>query len=106
MTFPLGAISQLTQGGPPSIRVQSPGPSSGASGGSGGGSEQKPVALLKQMIQLGHQYIQAEPDDVDKATMLKVLSTLQQYLAKDQQDAEKAMGVTPQARFMRKQNQG
>lgn len=92
-------------GRPNSIQVSPPGGSADSAPPSGGGSEAKPIELLKQMIELAQQYIGAEKDDIDKATMTKVLAQLQQYLAKDQQDAEKAMGVTPQARFLRKQNQ-
>lgn len=69
-------------------------------GGSSG--EQKPMAILKQMIDLGNQYIGVEPDAEDKATMAKLLATLHQYLAKDQQDAEAALGGGSATRTLRK----
>lgn len=99
----------MEQQGPPSIRVQPPGGQGGSPQGpqgQGGGAEQKPIEILRGMIELAQAYLQTEPDDIDKGTMAKVLAQLQAYLAKDQQDAEKAMGVTPQARFLRKANQG
>lgn len=68
----------------------------------GGQVGQQPVQLLRQMIALAHQYIGAEPDQVDKQTMLKVLVTLQGYLANEQKQAESAGGVTPQMKFLQK----
>jgi hypothetical protein len=44
----------------------------------------------------------AEPDQQDVATMAKVLSTLQGYLAKDQADRESALGNGSIARLVRK----
>jgi hypothetical protein len=58
------------------------------------------------MIDLAQQYIQVEPDDVDKHTMMKVLSTLQQYKAKDQQDTEKALGSGPAVRSLARATRG
>lgn len=72
---------------------------------SGGGDERQAIQLLKQMIQLGNQYIQVEPDAADKATMAKVLGTLHQYLAAEQKDAETALGGGPATRVMRKLGQ-
>jgi len=82
-------------GGPPpgmpaSIEVSDQGDQ-----GDQGGPEARPISILHQMIQLAQDYIQVEPDDVDKHTMMKVLQQLQAYLAKDQQDTEKAMGSSP-----------
>lgn len=72
------------------------GPAAGPpdAGGSppGGGDETKPIDILKQMIEAAKSYIEVEPDEEDKATMTKVLMTLQGYLAKDQADMEKATG--------------
>lgn len=68
-----------------------------------GGPEDEPISLLKQMLQLAAQYLQVEPDEEDKATMAKVQATLQQYLAKDQADAQQALGGNPAiSRIMRK----
>ncbi len=69
----------------------------------GGGSEQQPLAILDQMIQLAKQYLEVEPDEEDKATMTKLLATLQQYKAKDQADTQQAMGGNPAvSRILRK----
>lgn len=64
--------------------------------------EQEPIAILKQMIQLGGKYIAVENDAEDKATMAKLVATLHQYLAKDQQDAEGALGGGAATRVLRK----
>jgi hypothetical protein len=68
----------------------------------GPGAEQEPIAILKQMITLGQKYQAVEPDAEDKATMAKLLATLHQYLAKDQSDAEAALGGGAATRVMRK----
>lgn len=67
-----------------------------------GSDEREPIAILKQMIQLATRYIQVEPDAEDKATMAKLSATLHQYLAKEQSDAEGALGGGPATRLMRK----
>ena len=73
--------------------MSSPGP---------GESEQEPLRILDQMIQLAKRYIDVEPDAVDKATMGKLLQTLLQYQAKDQSDADAALGSAGTARILRK----
>lgn len=67
--------------------------------------EREPIAILKQMIELAQRYMQVEPDAEDKATMAKLHATLQQYMAKDQADAEAALGGGPATRLMRKLGQ-
>ena len=67
-----------------------------------GGSEDQPIAILKQMIDLGNQYLGVEPDEADKATMAKLLATLQQYLAKDQADKDALLGGVSSPRGLRK----
>lgn len=64
--------------------------------------ERQPIQILQQMIALGNQFIQVEPDAEDKATMAKLLATLHQYLAKEQQDAEGALGGGPATRILRR----
>lgn len=64
--------------------------------------EHEPIRILQQMIQLGQTYQRVEPDAEDKATMAKVLATLHAYLAKDQQDAEAALGGGGATRVLRK----
>ncbi|HEY5294324.1 MAG TPA: hypothetical protein VIJ70_02455 [Gaiellaceae bacterium] len=39
-----------------------------------------------------HDYLQVEPDENDKAEMVKVALILQRLLAKDQQDKDTLMG--------------
>ena len=68
----------------------------------GGGGEDEPIAILKEMLRLAHQYLEVEPDEEDKATMEAVSTMLQKYLAKDQQDAEKLMGGGALSRTLRK----
>lgn len=70
-----------------------------------GGGDRQAISLLKQMIELGNQFIQVEPDAEDKATMAKLLATLHQYLSKEQQDAEAALGGGPGTRLLRKLGQ-
>lgn len=65
-------------------------------------SERGPIEILKQMIQLGNQFIQEEPDAADKATMAKLLATLHQYLAQEQKDAEDALGGGAATRLLRR----
>jgi len=67
-----------------------------------GEDERQPIQILQQMIALGTKYIAVEPDAADKATMAKVLATLHQYLAKEQADAEGALGGGPATRLLRR----
>ena len=67
-----------------------------------GGSEAEPIRILKQMISLANQYLGVEPDEEDKATMAKLLATLQQYLAKDQKDQDQMLGGLASPRGLRK----
>lgn len=66
-------------------------------------AEAKPIAILQKMIALAGQYLDVEPDAEDKATMAKVQATLHQYLAKEQSDADTALGNKSTARILRKQ---
>lgn len=106
---PLDALAALAggQGGPPdpfggSLAGGGSDPLAGLGGQPGGNPEDQPIALLQQMIDLAKQYMDAEPDQQDVATMAKVLSTLQGYLAKDQADRDAALGNGSIARLMRK----
>lgn len=47
-----------------------------------------------------------EQDEVDKAELAKVVSQLQRILARNQQDAEKALGDSGLGRLMRKAGGG
>lgn len=55
-------------------------------------SEKVAVTILKGMIQLGHHYLEVEPDEQDKLMVAKSLVMLRQLVAKDQQDAQQAGG--------------
>lgn len=61
----------------------------------------QPIDLLKEIIGLVQQYLQAEPDEEDKLQGTKLLQLAQQLLAKDQQDRDQAMGGSSQ-RILRK----
>jgi hypothetical protein len=72
----------------------------------GGPDPQAAVDYLKQMIDLAKKYLDVEPDEEDKATMTKVMSQLQQYLAKDQSELDGAMSGSLSPRAMRKAGSG
>ncbi len=86
---------------------QGPGPDGAPPGGlPEGGTPQddsggQPLDLLKEIIGLVQQYLQAEPDEEDKLQGTKLLQLAQQLLAKDQQDRDQAMGGSSQ-RILRK----
>lgn len=61
-----------------------------------------PVGIVQQMLGLGKQYLDVEPDHEDLLTMQKVLTSLQQLLTKDQQDADQAMSGSTNPRALRK----
>ena len=61
-----------------------------------------PVDLLQNAIDLLSHYIDVEPDDIDKQTVMKALATLQGVLAKDQKESEAAAGTTPAHKGMAK----
>jgi hypothetical protein len=71
-----------------------------------GPDPQAAVDYLKQMIDLAKKYLDVEPDEEDKATMTKVMSQLQQYLAKDQSELDGAMSGSLSPRAMRKAGSG
>lgn len=104
---PLAALAQLAGGAGPANDPLTPGDQAdpfGAAAGAPGaqGSEEQPIAILQQMIDLAKQYMNVEPDQQDVATMAKVHTTLQTYLAKDQADREAALGNGSIARLVRK----
>lgn len=77
-----GGMPQGPPPGPPQAQPDQPDPQ-------GAGD---PLDLLRQIVDMCHQYIQVEPDDVDKAEGAKLLMAAQKLLAKDQQDRDQAMG--------------
>lgn len=100
-------MSQMQQAGPPPglLAMLQSGQPPDQQQPEQGEDEREPIAILKQMIQLAARYIQVEPDAEDKATMAKLQATLHQYLAKEQSDAEAALGGGPATRLMRKLGQ-
>lgn len=71
-----------------------------------GSPDGDPVEILTQMIDLAMKYLDVEPDEEDKSTMTKVLQQLQQYKAKDQADADAALGGKVSPKLMRKVGSG
>lgn len=63
-------------------------------------NERVPIQILKQMIALSQQYIHAEPDAQDKATMAQIAAKLHSYLAKDQADTQQVLGSPAAARVI------
>lgn len=90
-------LDALMGGGPPPVEEPEAAPDEG------GGST---VEILDRMISDAMAYIDAETDEEDKATMTKVLSTLQGYKASEQKERDGMMQgkVTPKG--MRKASSG
>jgi hypothetical protein len=87
------------EGTPPGAPPGLP-PDAGPPPDQGGGGSQ-PLDLLKQLVDMIQQYLQAEPDEEDKLEGAKMLQLAQKLLAKDQQDNDAAMGGANQ-RILRK----
>lgn len=58
--------------------------------------------LKQQILDMLRRAIQEDPDEEDKLAMEKCTSIIQQILARDQQDTQKALGDTGLMRMMRK----
>ena len=58
--------------------------------------------LKKQILYLLRKAIAEDPDEEDKLAMEKCTTIIQQILARDQQDTQKALGDTGLMRMMRK----
>ena len=58
--------------------------------------------LKAQILDLLRKAIQEDPDEEDKLAMEKCTSILQQLLARDQQDSQKALGDPGLSRMLRK----
>lgn len=74
----------------------------GAGPQAGSSAEDDPISILRQMIEAAQAYMQAEPDEVDKGTMAKILAQLQAVIAKDQADRDKLLGNPAATRVLRK----
>lgn len=64
-----------------------------------------PAEALKDLFGKvkSHPYLQMETDDADLAQIQKILSSMQDLLAKNQKQAEAALGVGPAQKYMMKQ---
>lgn len=62
-----------------------------------------PAGILKQMLDLSKQYMDVEQDDEDKAAIASILSKIQTLFAKQQREADAALGVSGPQKFMRRQ---
>lgn len=99
---PGGGLAALFGGGGPA----GPPPGPEQQGPAEGGDTDNPVSILQRMIDDAKTYLDVEQDEEDKATMTKVLSQLQSYLAKEQKEAHAALGVSPAQKFMAKRSAG
>ena len=64
--------------------------------------EQGAGDLKQQILDMLRRAIQEDPDEEDKLAMEKCTTIIQQILARDQQDTQKALGDTGLMRMMRK----
>lgn len=62
-----------------------------------------PAGILKQMLDLSKAYMDVEQDDEDKAAIASILSKIQTLFAKQQREADAALGVSGPQKFMRRQ---
>lgn len=86
------------QGGhPPFINLPA-GPDAQQSQGQGSGGDD----LKAQILDMLRKAIQEDPDEEDKLAMEKCTSIIQQLLARDQQDSQKALGDPGLQRMLRK----
>lgn len=65
-----------------------------------------PSEALRDLFELvkSHPYLQMETDDADIAQLHKILTSMADLLAKNQKQAETALGVGPAQKFMMKQS--
>ena len=85
-------MEQMGGGHPPFINLPADQSEQG-----GGGDD-----LKAQILDMLRKAIQEDPDEEDKLAMEKCTSILQQLLARDQQDSQKALGDPSLARMLRK----
>jgi ABC-type uncharacterized transport system YnjBCD substrate-binding protein len=69
-------------------------------GGGGGGS---PADFLRDLIEHARAYQDVEQDPEDLAVVAKCIAALQQLMAKNQKEADAAVGAGPAAKYLRKQ---
>lgn len=106
MGVPPQVLAMLqAQGGPGGPGGPSgPPPAQGPPGGDDG--DHPAIQFLKQAMQSLRRYEQAEADPEDKAVAAKVYALLTQLLAKDQKEADAAMGASPATKYLRNANAG
>lgn len=103
-------FDELAEQGPP------PGFLEGLSGGAGAApppeeepplpeddGEGGPVGLVRDMIALAQNYLDDQDDEEDNLEMAQVIARLQKLLAKEQKDANAAMGNNSGVRFLSRQ---
>lgn len=79
-----------------------PGMGGGPPAGNGGGD---PVALVKQALALMEEAKGLEPDEEDTLLIEKITTSMQQYVASQQQLGDQATGAGPGAKLVRKMTQ-
>ena len=94
----VGSLAQMLGGAPPAA---SPG-----GGDSESPADQDALAHVKAALRELDQAASKEPDAVERASLAKVIATLHQWLANDQQSAEAALGGGPATRALRKMSTG
>jgi hypothetical protein len=65
---------------------------------------QSPADAIRDIFEYvrNHPYLQMETDDADLAQINKIISSLSDLLAKNQKQAEAALGIGPAQKFMLK----
>lgn len=81
-----------TAGVPPGVMA---GIEQDAAGAEGQQTDRVPADALRDAISAMEEYRRLEQDDIDLAEAAKLYAGLQKMLAKEQQEREQAMGVTP-----------
>ena len=76
-----GALGGPPGGGPPSITI----PGGPAEGGGGGGDSMEFLDAAEEAL---HQFIQVDPDEVDRSEAAKALQIILKLKASNQQDVE------------------
>lgn len=90
---------------PPEIMQGIEADANGGAGGQPGQGQQQagdPVDFLRSALDAMSQYQTVHNDDIDLAEAAKIYAQIQKLLAKDQQEREQAMGVTPAHKGMAK----
>jgi monomeric isocitrate dehydrogenase len=65
-----------------------------------------PTQALRDLMEGMRVYMDLEQDDEDLAVATRILAQIQGLLAKQQREADQAMGVGPAAKHLRRLNAG